>query len=452
MDTPISDFINVYSASAPLRLHMPGHKGIPLMGMEAADITEISGADVLYHPEGIIRQSEENAASLFGTQRTVYSTEGSSLPIRAMLYLAAMYAARKGERCVIAAGRNAHKVFITAAALLDLDVKWICPEEKYALLTCKITAARLKRFLEECDHTPTAVYITSPDYLGNITDIAAIADICHRAGILLLVDNAHGAYLNFLPVNRHPMTLGADMCCDSAHKTLPVLTGGAYLHISKNAPAEFAEEADSAMAVFASTSPSYLIMQSLDLANKYLSDSFHEKLANAVKLWQTVKAALVRHGYQLTGDEPLKLTLLPKEYGYSGIEVSDYLESRNIYCEFADPDHLVMMISPEFQNSAAERILRTLCSLPRKEPIHTKPPILSLTRQAMTAHRAMMLASEEISVKESIGRIMASPTVSCPPAIPIVSCGEIIDAQAAEAMHYYGIQTIRVLKQAENIH
>ena len=100
---------------------MPGHKGSSYLGMEALDITEISGADVLYHGDGVIRASEENAARLFGTAKTLYSTEGSSLCIRAMLYLALLYARQTGRRPLIAAGRNAHKVFLTAAALLDLE-------------------------------------------------------------------------------------------------------------------------------------------------------------------------------------------------------------------------------------------------------------------------------------------------------------------------------------------
>ena len=137
MTTPILDFVSRYSASQPLRLHMPGHKGRDLLGLEHADITEIPGADVLYHPSGIILESEQNAASLFGSYRTVYSTEGSSLPIRAMVYLTSLYGRRRGAQPRIAAGRNAHKVFITAAALLDVPVDWLYPENQGNLLSCE---------------------------------------------------------------------------------------------------------------------------------------------------------------------------------------------------------------------------------------------------------------------------------------------------------------------------
>ena len=122
MTTPICDFVCRYARSGSARLHMPGHKGNRLLGPEARDITEIEGADVLYSARGIIRESEKNAAALFGSQRTVYSTEGSSLCIRAMVYLAVIHAGLRGRRARIAAGRNAHRVFLEAAALHWIDL------------------------------------------------------------------------------------------------------------------------------------------------------------------------------------------------------------------------------------------------------------------------------------------------------------------------------------------
>lgn len=447
MNTPICDFVTQYAAANPDRLHMPGHKGRSLLGIEDRDITEIPGADVLYHPKGIILESERNAASLFGTRRTVYSTEGSSLPIRAMLYLASLYAARQGQRARIAAGRNAHKVFITAAALLDIEVTWLYPERMDDFVSCAITPEQLDAFLSGYTEKPTAVYITSPDYLGNLAEIGGLARVCREHGCLLLVDNAHGAYLNFLPESLHPMQLGADLCCDSAHKTLPVLTGGAYLHISRNAPEFFDGAADNAMAMFASTSPSYLIMQSLDLANAYLADGFREKLANVLPIWDNLKKRLSEAGYTLAGGEPLKLTILPKGYGYTGDELSEILEKQNIFCEFSDPDHLVLMLPAEFDSGLPARLEQALLAIPRRNPITESAPALFPACQAVAPHQALLMASEVIPAAQSAGRIMASPTVSCPPAIPIVSFGERIDNWAVEAMRYYGIETVSVLEE-----
>ena len=110
MDTPICDFVTHYVESGALRVHMPGHKGCALTGLEERDLTEIDGADSLYEAVGIIRQSEQNAGALFGAE-TFYSTEGSSQCIRAMLYLAALYARQQGRAPLIAAARNVHKTF-----------------------------------------------------------------------------------------------------------------------------------------------------------------------------------------------------------------------------------------------------------------------------------------------------------------------------------------------------
>ena len=449
MTTPICDFVARYAAVQPLRLHMPGHKGRNVLGLEQADITEIPGADVLYHPTGIILESERNAAALFGTGRTVYSTEGSSLPIRAMVYLTALYAASLGKRPLIAAGRNAHKVFITAAALLDVDVAWLYPENGGNLLSCEITPEGLDGYLKNTRELPTAVYITSPDYLGNMADVGGLSKVCRKFGCLLLVDNAHGAYLNFLPESRHPMALGADLCCDSAHKTLPVLTGGAYLHISGSAPELFSLAADQAMALFASTSPSYLILQSLDKANEALSSSWVEALHRAAGEWEKVKARLRIFGYSLAGQEPLKLTILPKDYGYTGDELSRILEDHNIFCEFSDPDHLGLMLPVEYDPELPDRLTEAFLKIPRREAISIPAPALHRAETVLRPHEALFLPSWMVPAAEAAGRIMADPTVSCPPAIPVVCSGERIEEWAVEAMEYYGITQVRVVATNE---
>lgn len=444
MHTPICDFVRRYAQEKPLRLHMPGHKGVAFSGAEPLDITEIDGADVLYHAEGIIRRSEENAARLFGTARTVYSAEGSSLAIRAMLCLALLDARERGRTPLILAGRNAHKTFLTACALLDLPIRWIRGEE---LLTCRITAESLKAELSTLPEPPAALYLTTPDYLGNLIDLAPIARLCRERGIRLLVDNAHGAYLNFLPKSRHPIALGADACCDSAHKTLPVLTGGAYLHLSPHAPTAFIEQADRAMSLFASTSPSYLILQSLDRANAYLADGYRERLAELCDRLAVLREHLKERGYRLTGDEPLKVTLLPKPFGYTGQTLSDILREQGIFCEFADPDHLVMMFTPELTQNELHRVQTALLSVQRKAPITEKPPTFPEPTAVLTPRQALFAPSERLPTERCEGRILADPQISCPPAVPIVACGERIDAAAQSTLTYYGITHCRVLKE-----
>lgn len=446
METPVCDFVRAYAQSGALRAHMPGHKGAPLLGMEALDITEIGGADVLYRSGGILRRSEENAAALFGAARTVYSAEGSSLSIRAMLYLAVMYGKSLGKRPLIAAARNAHTAFLTAAALLDVEIAWIFPDERSNILSCEIPPQSLDRFLTAMEETPVAVYLTSPDYLGNTADIRQLAEVCRRHGVLLLVDNAHGAYLRFLPRDCHPMALGADLCCDSAHKTLPALTGGGYLHVSFAAPAFFRERAEAAMALFASTSPSYLILQSLDAVNRCLAEGYRQRLAAFVSKLSALKGRLTAAGYSLAGTEPLKLTLAPKPYGYTGTALSQLLLARGIVCEFYDPDYVVMMLTPESGEAALAAIGEALLSIPAKPAILQGPPPMARPPRALSVREALFRPSQTLPLAQCRGKILASVSVSCPPAVPIAVCGEILDGAALRLMDYYGIQTCDIVR------
>ena len=438
MDTPICDFVRKYAESEAIRLHMPGHKGKNQLGVESMDITEIDGADSLYEADGIIRQSEENVSRLFGCP-TFYSTEGSSQCIRAMLYLAMLHAKERGKRPLIAAGRNAHKTFLTGAVLLDLDVKWLYPKEAGSYLSCDLTVEDVEAVLEA--EKPTAVYLTSPDYLGNVADIAGIAEVCHSHGALLLVDNAHGAYLKFLRPSRHPMDLGADLCCDSAHKTLPVLTGGAYLHGTE----KFRDWAKNALALFGSTSPSYLILQSLDGANPYLA-SLADKLKEFVPCVEAVKETLTKKGYVLYGQEPLKITISAKSYGYTGQELAEILLNCHIVSEFADPDFLVLMLTPENGQADLDTLESALLSVPRKAPIPGQPPRFQPGQRVCSPREAMLSPMEEVPVEKSEGRVLAAATVGCPPAVPIVVSGERIDAHAIDCFRYYGITHCSVMK------
>ena len=160
MQTPIADFVRRYAASDTARLHMPGHKGRAFLGCEPFDITEIAGADALYEADGIIAQSEANAAGLFGTARTLFSTEGSSQCIRAMLCLCLRCRSARMSGTIVAA-RNVHKAFVFAAALLGFDIHWLWPERMTSLCACEVSPAVLEQTLSAMDAPPAAVYITS---------------------------------------------------------------------------------------------------------------------------------------------------------------------------------------------------------------------------------------------------------------------------------------------------
>ena len=425
---------------------MPGHKGKGFLGVEGLDITEISGADELYASSGIIKESRECASRLFGSGASFYATEGSSQCVRAMLYLALTYLKTIGKEPVLLAARNAHKSFVGACALLGIEPIWLYGKDD-GLLSCNITEECLDEALSREGGRVSAVYLTSPDYLGNTLPIDKLSKIAKKHGALLLVDNAHGAYRAFLSENSHPMAQGADMCCDSAHKTLPALTGAAYLHISKAAPKMLAERAEEALAVFGTTSPSYLIMASLDGVNSYVENGYRERLAAFSERVFEMKKRLLEAGYELVGDECLKISIATKSYGYLGDELARELLSEKLVVEFFDRDFVVMMLSPEMQVEETDRLMSVLLSIKRREAITEEPPRSPHGKKRMPPRDAMLAPSEEISVSEARGRVLASVSVSCPPAVPIAVYGEEITEEAVSLFRYYGIETCRVVKE-----
>lgn len=473
MTTPIVDFVRSYAKSGTARLHMPGHKGQSLLGFEPLDITEISGADELYAPEGIIAESEANATRLFGTAHSYYSTEGSSQCIRAMLFLALQGAPQNGKRPVLLAARNAHKALLYAAALLDFDIRWLWPsaQAEGALCSCPVTAEALTgalHALAQQGNTPFGVYVTSPDYLGGVQELPALAAVCRAQDVPLLVDNAHGAYLRFLPQNCHPIAQGAAMCCDSAHKTLPVVTGGAYLHLGENAPVQEEAAVRGALALFGSTSPSYLILQSLDACNRQLTESYPAGLQRCCSRLSALRGELnaaaqaagcpVPLALDGPGREPLKLTLDAAALGMTGTALADALRGGQLECEYADPRYVVLMFTPcnPPQDYARLRTVLRQClhGLPAAggllQPEELAGEFVALAQQARahcTIRQAMFAPQERIPVQQALGRICAMPTVSCPPAIPIAVSGEEITPAALELMQRYGVTEVSVLRR-----
>lgn len=442
MKTPIVSFLKSYQEKSPVRMHMPGHKGAGILGFEGMDLTEIYGADELFAAEGIIKESEQNASSLFGCP-TYYSTQGSTLCIQTMCTILCQDAKSKGKKPKILAGRNAHRSFIHTAALLDFDIEWLYGKSDY--LSCKIHAEDLEKAIIESH--PTAVYLTNPDYLGNLLDIQSLASVCKKHNVLLAIDNAHGAYLHFLEPSLHPIDLGADLCCDSAHKTLPVLTGGAYLHLSDSLNQVWKNDVKHFMEYFSSTSPSYLIMASLDAANEVLDTAFKKSLSECIQRVDGLKNTLIQRGYTILSGEPMKITISTKEFGYTGNEIANLLMECDIYPEFYDSDYIVLMPSPYNTKDDLKRLETCLCGIERKPILINKPPKLEQSKKAMNVRQALFSSSITLDVSKSLGQVCSSVTVSCPPAILPVIPGEVISESSIEVMKYYGIETVRVVKE-----
>lgn len=387
---------------------MPGHKGREV----PHDITEIAGA------VSIIAESERTAAKLFNAKKTLYSCSGSTLAIQAMLAL--VKTASQGSR--IAAYRGVHRSFVSACALLDFDVDWFYNEDE---------------LISTINADTAAVFMNSIDYYGKLYDIKKTAQICKASNnIPLLVDNAHGAYLTLL--GKHPITLGAAMTADSAHKTLPALTGAAYLQINDE---RFTHNAEAAIALFGTSSPSYLILESLDLCNKHLA----EGNTQAFELVAELKQSLTDAGFSLRESDPLRITINAREYGYSGADFAEELRKNNLECEYADENCTVLLfstITDKAQTNAAEAALKRI--KPKKPLEIINYPILKLQKATSIREAVFARKCAVLETKKAIGKVCAEICAPCPPCVPLVMPGEIINTEAVELLKSFGVDRIKI--------
>lgn len=444
MDAPVFDFVHNYAQSGFVRAHMPGHKGKNVYNnvfdkLFPYDITEIKGADTLFDADGIIAQSELNASRLFGSA-TFYSASGSTSCIQIML------AAVCKTGGTILAARNSHKALINSCGLLGIDVEWIYPEGDCAssLVSFEITAQEVEKSIISLQKAqkPKCVFITSPDYLGKTADIKSISEVCHKHGIPLVVDAAHGAHLHFLDVPCDAMAQGADICCESAHKSLPVLTGGAYIHTR----ACFADAVKQMRGVFSSSSPSYLILQSLDLCNAYIDGNFKNDLQTAVIQLNNVKNA-INGKFKVCDTEPLKLAVYTLSSGFTGYETADLLREKRIEPEYADNSHVLLMLSASSDKMDFERIESAFLSIDVKNnPITQEEFHFKRLKKALSPRDAMFLPQEKILAENCAGRICACTVTACPPCIPVAASGEIYDDFCVKILKKYSISEVNVIQ------
>ncbi len=408
--------------------HTPGHRNSPAAlprDLLSLDFTELPDTGSLYDDSGPILEAERRAAELFGTARTCFSADGCTLCIQAMLRLAAP---RGGK---ILCSRVIHRSAVNAMALLGLEPVWTMPG----------AAARAAA----ASPGIAAVYVTSPDYYGRLMDLAPVAAACRARGIPLLADCAHGAHLMFTDPVLHPLRFGAAMTADSAHKTLGVLTGGAWLNI---ADARYAADAKRAMALFGSTSPSYPVLASLDLARAWLRAHpgafapLQEKVG-AIRAFALSRGILPPAGKC----DPTRLALDTAAVGLTGVQAAERLRAAGVEPEYADRAFVVLIATPFNTDEDFARLRTAVAALPPGRPLPEGERILPpLPPVAAGLREALLAESETVPLPGAVGRVAAEAACPCPPGVPVVMPGERVTAEAADFLRGYGFFAIKVLK------
>ncbi len=445
-NTPLKRALDEYIRQDYARLHMPGHKGAsisPFGELMAYDVTEVEGTDSLFEDDGPLKELEEIFTRLYDTKGTVMSAGGSTLCIQAMLRMVA----KKEDR--ILAGRNIHAAAVNAMALLGLEPVWVYPNRKQEeRLIGEISPDEIRSVLEKEKQAGTldslcAIYVTSPDYFGVMSDIRSIAQIAHEYGLPLLVDNAHGAHLHFLKEEYHPMQLGADLCCDSLHKTMPALTGAALLHTSD---AKYCPQMKGAMTVFGSTSPNYLIMLSMDSTAAFLMQDGAERIQQTVTRCEELRQKAREKGFVLPQHcDPMRLTLPLAGTGWDAQNFRKLLRKHKIMEEYLSDSGCVLLFSPFNREEDFKRTEALLDEVLIQNQPFTAFPIVP-SEKVMSLREAFLSPKESVPVEKAEGRIAAQVKITCPPGIPLVMPGERLHKEIIKILKNSGIFVIDVVK------
>jgi len=440
MNTPLFSAVEEYIGKDMSRFHMPGHKGsLPLLGRAALyDVTEIPGLDELYRPRSAIAELEARFARLYKSDLSLLSAGGASLCIQTMLALAL----KPGDKLI--AARGCHISAVNAMALLDVTPVWVFPQyDGMTGLAKPVTAGEIRKTIS-ANRDAKAVYLTSPDYYGVTCDISSISEVCREFNVPLLVDNAHGAHTAFLSPSLHPLKLGADMCADSLHKTMPVLTGGAMLHIKNQS---FTKNAKRLMSIFGSTSPGYLVMLSADTALRALENDFSSKLSETADMLSKLETIAIQKGFAVPSGirDPLKLSLGFFGAGYTRGEFEAMIRSRGIEPEMTDDRFCVLMASPYNRPKDFERLEDFLKSIKQKPALPVRENVCTEPEQAMSLRESVFADTMEIPVEEAAFKTAGSFIAPCPPGIPQVIPGEVIDENLLNLLKRYGILSLNVV-------
>ena len=403
LNTPLKDMLDAYCASGAMRGHMPGHKGsITVDGSH--DITEIYCSDDLYDPQGPLLELERTLAKRAGSRQAFILTDGSSAGVR-IICMCLSAAASEGTVLI---SRSVHRSVADGCVLAGL--------EPVFLPDCELADAVVPGV--------AAVFVTSPDYRGKTADLRLLRQRCDRAGALLAADEAHGAHLPYLGM---PCASAyADICVQSMHKTMGALTQAAVLHVNSDALVPYARRF---RRMLCTSSPSYLIMESMEAAAEYYPLHAAEFLDRV----RSLRAALIARGitlYEPPGCDPARLCVLTKA---SGFDVADRLIRAGIVPEMADGESVVFILTPYDRDYAPlpDKLARCIaeCSCGESLPEMPVPPAGG---RALPMRAAALSPAELLPLSLAEGRISAVCAGLYPPGVPCIYPGELITRHHTE--------------------
>ncbi len=444
MEKNFYKFLENYKNENYSSFHTPGHKNNFFdNNLISMDFTELPSTDSLYESSSIIKNLEEEISKIYNSKYTCISCGGNTLCIQAMIRLSA----KSGDK--ILCDNIIHRSAISAMALLNITPIWL--ERKICRYSGLATEINLEDLEKKINNNIKAVYLTSPSYHGVLQNIKKISEICKKHNVLLIIDNAHGSHLKFLDI--HPMDLGADMTADSAHKTLPVLTGGAWLHINKQiCNKNLINQAKSAMALFGSTSPSYITMSSMSLCVDFLKkNNTKQKFIKLTQKIEYINSLARKKNIFILSDyvniDPTRIVLGAFSIGYTGFELGEKMREDKIEPELCDENYVILISSLFNTELDWERLEHFINNIKTKNK--SKININNTKNNYETEisiSQALLSESEEVLVNNSLNRISSEIISPCPPGVPIVIPGQKITKPIINNLITKNISKINVLK------
>ncbi|ULT57107.1 aminotransferase class I/II-fold pyridoxal phosphate-dependent enzyme [Neobacillus drentensis] len=440
LEIPLYNALKRHISNNPVSFHVPGHKFGEIAaykqdeifkGIVKIDATELTGLDDLHSPEGPIKEAEELLAELYGSKKSYFLVNGSTVGNLAMI----MAVCREDSTVLVQ--RNCHKSVLNALKLAKVRPVFLEPEiDQDWKVAAGISTKTVQQAINQYPDAK-ALILTYPNYYGMVDELKGIIELAHLHQIPVLVDEAHGPHFIIGdPFPPSALQLGADVVVHSAHKTLPAMTMGSFLHVNGNLVN--LTRIEEYLGIFQSSSPSYPIMASLDISRYYLAGYQPEDVDFLLFEIQSFKEALAKIEsikvltYPMNEGDPLKITIQSKS-NLTGFEVQKKFEANGIYTELADP-YNVLFILPLLKkgqvyplSETAAKIKSVLAGMPfndLKEEIPTGNERIS--ELAIRYSEMEKLNVTEVKIERALGLVSADTIIPYPPGIPLLMKGERI--------------------------
>jgi arginine decarboxylase len=435
--TPIFTKMLEYRAQNPVRFHVPGHKGrtSPDLPFYALDLTEITGLDDLHQPSGVIREAQQLAAEVFHAEETFFLVGGSTVGNLALI----LTVCKPGDEIIIQ--RNVHKSVINGLILAQAHPIYLPPKiDPLSGLAVGVEIPTVEQILSKHPQAK-AVFLSNPNYFGMGEDLRSLADLCKRARIPLLVDEAHGAHFGLSPrLPPSAMQSGACAAVQSTHKMLSSLTMSSMLHVQGGEIDR--SKLRTILTMLQSSSPSYPLLASLDLTRKYIAEEGRQALDDAIARSAELVGMIEESGVlwldvlkqgQYSYLDPLKVTLRSRASAYTGYSLKQFFEHSRVYPELADERHILFVLSLATTTEDITRVCDVLRQLPKHATDmsfnHLNNTFTFAREIILQPHQAFHRTTERLPFESSVGHVAGEMIVPDPPGVALINPGERMDKQ-----------------------